>query len=238
MSLNRRSVSPSLLRFGLAAALVSAGTVICFTELPQLSRPGPPPQPASSELAELPPAGTAQRVRALPPSVPQRIRIPAIHVNAPVITVGLDRDGRLQVPPLTRVGEAGWYKGGPTPGEDGPSVIVGHVDSKSGPGVFYRLGALKPGKVVQIIRKDGTKPLFRVRRIQRVPKNAFPTGSVYGPADGPALRLITCGGKFDAASGHYLDNIIIYASPAGDSWPAAKAHKASGEHRAKSAASR
>ncbi|HEX6468381.1 MAG TPA: class F sortase [Streptosporangiaceae bacterium] len=236
MSLNRRSVSPSLLRFGLAAALVSAGAVVFFTEVPRFGRPGPPPQPASSELVENPPAGSAQRVGALPASVPERIRIPAIKVNAPIITVGLEPDGQLEVPPLTRVDEAGWYKDGPTPGEAGPSVIVGHVDSKSGPGVFYRLGALKPGQNVQIIRKDGTTPLFRVSRIQRVPKDAFPTRSVYGPADGPALRLITCGGKFDAASGHYLDNIIVYASPATGSWPVVKEHEAIGVNRPKPAA--
>lgn len=227
MSLTKRSGSPNLFWFGLAAILVVAGAIMCGTSLLRVDRPGPPPQPVASAWVDHPPAETIKQASALSRSVPERIKIPAIKVDAPVITVGLEANGELQVPPLNRVDQAGWYDKGPTPGEEGPAVIVGHVDSKSGPGVFYRLGGIKPGSDVQIVRKDGTAPVFRVRNIQRVPKDKFPTESVYGPAHNPVLRLITCGGKFDAASGHYLDNIIVYASPLADSWPAGRARNVS-----------
>jgi sortase (surface protein transpeptidase) len=200
--------------------LISAGALVSLPELLPTGRPGPPPQPASSDWAEYAPAETGEQMRALPRAVPERIQISAIKVDAPVVRVGRGRDGELVVPPLSRAGEAGWYRNGPAPGQKGPAVIVGHVDSKSGPGVFYRLGGLKPGMDVRIVRSDGTAPVFRVRRIQRVPKKDFPTDGVYGPTNGPALRLITCGGRFDAARGHYTDNVIVYASPVIGRWPA------------------
>ena len=143
---------------------------------------------------------------------PLRIRIPAIGVDARVVRVGLDGGGALEVP--SGWGDAGWYVHGPRPGEPGPAVIVGHVDSASGPAVFYRLGALHPGAAIHVMRRDGSAASFRVRRVERWPKDGFPTRRVYGATRGPALRLITCGGSFDRSTGHYLDNTIVFAAPA------------------------
>jgi hypothetical protein len=141
---------------------------------------------------------------------PVRIQIPAIGVSAKVIALGLNRNGTIQTPKAWD--EAGWYKPGPEPGERGPAVVVGHVDSKSGPAVFYRLRALRRGDMIRIARRDGTAVRFRVQRTERWPKSDFPTRRVYGPSRGAALRLVTCGGNFNASTGHYVDNAIVYAS--------------------------
>ncbi|MDN5751557.1 MAG: class F sortase [Pseudonocardia sp.] len=119
-------------------------------------------------------------------------------------------DGSLEVPRDYAL--AGWYRPGPTPGEAGPAVVVGHVDSAAdGPAVFFRLGELRPGAEVLVERADGRTAVFAVDRAARYPKDEFPTREVYGPTDHAALRLITCGGDFDAASGHYRDNIVAFA---------------------------
>ncbi|QKG20905.1 peptidase c60 sortase a and b [Actinomadura verrucosospora] len=198
--------------YWLAAALIATGTAMSVVGF-RLTGPDSPPQPPSANLVAKAPENTAPNPElALSPSVPERVRIPSIKVDAPVIRLGTERDGELQVPPLSRVDEVGWFQDGPTPGENGRSVLVGHVDSKTKPGVFYRLGALRPGRRIEVVRQDGSAPAFRVDRIQRVDKDKFPTGSVYGTEGGPELRLITCGGRFDRKSGHYVDNIIVYAS--------------------------
>jgi LPXTG-site transpeptidase (sortase) family protein len=147
----------------------------------------------------------------LPRSVPRFVRIPGIGVAAPVMKVGLDAHRAVQVPPLGAHNLAGWYRGGPAPGQRGPAVILGHVDSATGISVFYRLRDLHAGDRVYVTRADGTVAAFVVDGLQKVAKNAFPTASVYGQAGDPSLRLITCGGPFDQATGHYLDNIIVYA---------------------------
>jgi len=141
---------------------------------------------------------------------PARIQIPAIGVSARVISLGLNKDRTIQMP--NSWVEAGWYEHGPAPGERGPAVVVGHVDSKSGPAVFYRLRALRRGDVIRIVRRDGTAVRFRVQRIERWPKSRFPTRRVYGFSRGAALRLVTCGGDFNASTGHYVDNTIVYAA--------------------------
>ncbi|KAB2370374.1 class F sortase [Actinomadura montaniterrae] len=212
MSKARRSGRPMHLWYWLAAVLIATGTAMCVVGF-RLTGPDAPPQPPSSNLVEKAPDDTAPNPeQALSPSLPERVRIPSIKVDAPVIRVATKPDGELEVPPLSRVDQVGWYQEGPTPGENGRSVLVGHVDSRTRPGVFYRLGALRPGRRIEVVRKDGTVPAFRIDRIQRVDKDKFPTGSVYGREGGPELRLITCGGRFDHARGHYVDNIIVYAS--------------------------
>jgi LPXTG-site transpeptidase (sortase) family protein len=154
-----------------------------------------------------PPAATVAR------SVPVRVSIPAIGVDAPVIPEGTDSTGALETPPLTEQNVTGWWDGGYTPGQDGPAVIVGHVDSAAaGPLVFWHLGELKPGDTVATTLADGDTVWFTVTALQDVSKTAFPTQAVYGPTTGPTLRLITCGGAFDYATGHYVDNLIVYAS--------------------------
>jgi sortase (surface protein transpeptidase) len=136
--------------------------------------------------------------------------IPRIAVAAPLMRLGLGPGRRMQVPEDFSV--AGWYVGGPRPGEPGPAVIAGHVDSRRGPAVFYRLAELREGDVVVVRYSGGTSVRFRVERIERHPKAAFPTSRVYGRTAGAKLRLITCGGAFDRASGHYRDNVIVFAS--------------------------
>ena len=159
-----------------------------------------------------PPASTQAATTPLPPSPPARIWIPSISVTSALVRLGLQPNGTLEVP--SQFGVAGWWAGGPSPGEKGPAVIVGHVDSTAGPGVFYRLGRLRPGAVVWVSREDGASVEFVVQRVEQVSKTRFPTGEVYGPQPGAALRLVTCGGAFDGSTGHYVDNVIVFASAA------------------------
>ncbi|MEO6021028.1 MAG: class F sortase [Knoellia sp.] len=200
-----------------------------------LTAPGPPPQPdtsqaqaaapsptasASSDSAPAAPnapttpkpAGPAANFGALmAPSEPVALRIPSIEVSTKgLVDLNLDNNGELEAPQKAQ--QAGWYAGGPTPGEFGPSVIAGHVDSSRQPAVFYNLGKLKKGAKAIVERKDGTTATFVVDRVARYPKAEFPTSEVYGDTGGRAeLRLITCGGKIDPKTGHYADNIVAYA---------------------------
>ena len=155
----------------------------------------------------VPGEGTAQASGAAPP---KQIEIPSIGVSAAVIPLGLNRDGTLAAPRSYH--QAGWYQAGPEPGEQGPAVVVGHVDSEQGPGVFYRLRQLHRGDTIRIDREDGSAVEFRVDRLERRHKKDFPTESVYGRTNAPVLRLVTCSGDFDVRSGHYTDNMIVYAS--------------------------
>lgn len=146
-------------------------------------------------------------------SAPVRIVIPAIGVSSAVDRVDLDKRGAIAVPqPGPHYDEAAWFTGSPSPGQVGPATVVGHVDSaKGGPSVFFRLGSLHQGNEVKLTRADGIDVSFTVYRAQRYHKDAFPTNAVYGNTATPELRLITCGGSFDAGAGHYTDNIVIYA---------------------------
>jgi hypothetical protein len=146
------------------------------------------------------------------PARPVRVVIPSIGVRAPVIPLGLNEDRTLEVP--TDFGDTGWWTGGPRPGERGPAVIAGHVDSTSGPAVFYRIGELRPGAAILVVGRDGKRVRFEVDRTEQYPKSNFPTARVYGPTPGPTLRLITCSGDFDESSGHYIDNTVVYAAMA------------------------
>ena len=147
-----------------------------------------------------------------PVAAPVSLTIPLIGVTTKLITLGLASDGSLQVPPTTSV--AGWYTGSPRPGSIGSAVIVGHIDSVNGPGVFYRLSELRKGDQVYVRRADGTLVKFLVTTVQQYLKDPFPTQAVYGPTPDAELRLITCGGAFDSATGHYLSNIVVYATEA------------------------
>lgn len=140
---------------------------------------------------------------------PATIRIPAIGVVAPVDPLFIDADGVL--PPPDSYDGTGWWHAGPEPGEDGPAVIAGHIDSRSGPAVFYRLGELAPGDEIHVDRVDGSTVTFVARRTEQHDKDTFPTAEVYGDTPGPALRLVTCGGEFDQAARSYDDNVIVWA---------------------------
>lgn len=145
-------------------------------------------------------------------AVPVRLRIRSMKVDTKIVDLGLQPDGAVQVPATTSV--AGWYDGGPRPGQAGPAVILGHVDSTSGPGIFFNLYKIKSGTYVEVDRSDGSTGTFRVTKVSRVPKTDFPTDLVYAPTLDPTLRLVTCGGSFDKARGSYRDNIIAFADAA------------------------
>ena len=143
-------------------------------------------------------------------SPPARLLIPRIGVDAPVDSGGLNADGTVEVPPADRPGQVDWYRNGPAPGEVGPAVILGHLDTRKGPAVFHRLPQLRPGDRIDVRRQDGSTVTFRVRELLQAPKTGFPTQAVYGNTDTPQLRLVTCGGRV-ASDGHYTDNIIVLA---------------------------
>ena len=159
---------------------------------------------------------TAMQGPALARSLPVSIWIPAIGVNSRLLYVGLNPDGTIQVPPLNDpplTNEAAWYKYSPTPGQPGPSIIEGHVDSlNDGPSVFFRLGDLKPGDLVYITLADRQVAVFTITGVRLYLKDQFPTSTVYGNTDYAALRLITCGGSFDERSRHYNSNVVAFAA--------------------------
>lgn len=139
-----------------------------------------------------------------------RLLVPAIRVDVPLVGLGIAADGTLQAPGSYQ--QVGWLRTSPAPGQRGPAVIAGHVDSTTGPAPFYRLRDLHAGDRVVVVRGNGSRVSFTVDAVQRYAKSAFPTATVYGPVPGPALRLLTCGGQFDHATHHYRDNVVVYAS--------------------------
>ncbi|MFF6860878.1 class F sortase [Streptomyces ardesiacus] len=173
-----------------------------------------PPQPASAAAAPdtraAPGDAAAPGVAPLPYSVPDRVSIPAIQVDAPVMGVGLDADGWVDAPPPEDPNLAGWFTGAVSPGEKGTAVVVGHVDNQQGPAVFYGLGALKKGNKVEIHRQDGKTAVFEIYGIEVFEKDNFPGDRVYGPKGTPELRVITCGGGFTKQNG-YDGNVVAFA---------------------------
>lgn len=149
-----------------------------------------------------------KRVPAVARSRPVSIAIPALGVSARLVELGLQPDHQVQVPQTTTV--AGWFKLGPTPGQEGSSVILGHVDSYTGPGVFFELRNLVAGQLVKVRLADGVIVNFAVVRVVQYSKSNFPDRLVYNPHSPPELQLVTCGGAFDHATGHYLANIVVY----------------------------
>ena len=198
---------------GTVAALFVA--LITGCSAPGVQAPATPRPPASITSSAIAPTGPTAATAAPPAhvtnlrrAVPLRLQIPAIGVDTTLIPLGLKADRSLQTPP--RGFPAGWYTGAVTPGEVGPAILLGHVDG-NGPAVFFRLHDLTTGDRVTVSRADGTKPVFRVVRLARYPKRAFPTALVYGPTATSTLRLITCGGTFNTQSGHYQDNLVVFA---------------------------
>ncbi len=168
------------------------------------------PQPSLSAAGAI---GSSARGPSLPRSLPVSVDIPAIGVNSKLLHLGLNPDGTIQVPSLeTSSGVAAWYKYSATPGQIGSSVIEGHVDSRQGPAVFFRLGTLRPGDTVDITLADGITAIFRITGVREYAKSKFPAKAIYGVTDYAALRLITCGGAFDYATGHYLSSTVVFAS--------------------------
>ena len=157
-----------------------------------------------------PVAASFHSVRSYPQVPPPvRLNIPTLQVDTPLQTLGQAPDRTIEVP--TDYAVAGWFAEGPRPGQAGPAVILGHLDSETGPAVFYRLAGIAPGATISVQRADGSSIGFRVTGVEHVPKTRFPTEEVYAPSLQPSLRLVTCGGRFDRTSGHYDDNVIVYA---------------------------
>jgi hypothetical protein len=203
-----RLLSAAMLGAGLlAAGAGAAGLVVAHvSSAPSVrlaARPSPVAVPSGRTVlpASLP---TAQQI-----PKPVWLTIPAIGVKARIVTLGLNRNGTLQVPSSTTV--AGWYTGSPRPGATGSAIIAGHVDSRSGPGVFFWLRSMHRGERIYVRRADGTLAVFTVTAVRIYAKAQFPTATVYGPVPDAELRLITCGGTFDYARGSYLSNVVVYA---------------------------
>ncbi|MFH8463482.1 class F sortase [Streptomyces sp. NPDC017991] len=172
-----------------------------------------PPQPSAAQAR----AGGHENghvdrpaVHALPHSPPDRVRIPSIRVDAPLMGLGLSPQGSLDVPPAARKNLAGWYEAGTAPGEKGTAIVAGHVDNAEGPAVFYRLGALRKGSTIEVGRRDGSVALFSVDAVEVYDARDFPDERVYGAAGRPELRVITCGGGYSAGTG-YQGNVVVFA---------------------------
>lgn len=180
-------------------------------------------QPAPPDDPRVPAAGPASPGAGIPLAIdsyrsvrtydavaaPVRLRIPALGISTSLQPLGRNPDGTVAVP--TNPDVAGWFAGGPRPGQPGPAVILGHVDSTDGPAVFFDLARLPRGAAVVVDLADGRSTRFRVVGLVQVPKSRFPTDLVYSPTLQPSLRLVTCGGSFDYAVHHYRDNVIVYA---------------------------
>ncbi|GAB1335487.1 class F sortase [Streptomyces sp. E-15] len=171
--------------------------------------PHTPPQPDAAE-GRPDPGGARLAAPALPPSPPVRVRIPAIHVDAPLTGLALTPSGSLDVPPAGEKNLAGWYEAGTTPGETGTAVVAGHVDTADGPAVFYDLGALRRGARIEVDRRDGGVALFTVDAVEVYSARDFPDDKVYGAVPRPELRVITCGGGYSRTTG-YQGNVVVFA---------------------------
>ncbi|SDE00364.1 class F sortase [Glycomyces harbinensis] len=149
-------------------------------------------------------------------SDPTRVDIPSVDVHAPLTALGLDYRGNFEVPASWRPHEAGWFEPGPTPGEFGPTVLMGHVDTeRSGPAVFYPVGRLEAGDAIEVTREDGIVVSYEVTEVESYAKKRLPYEDVFGIEAAPALRLITCGGEFDRESGDYTENVVVFAEYTG-----------------------
>jgi sortase family protein len=206
----------ALLALAAVLALVGIGAIVAALLLQQHP-------PAEHDAGALPaPLATSGPARPStpagpPPSPPARIVIAKLGVESRVASVGLNPDRTMEVPakgPLYDL--AAWYRYSVTPGQQGPSVIIGHIDSaENGPSVFYRLGELAPDDQVSVTREDGRTVPFTVYATRSFPKDAFPTGEVYAGTPDPELRLITCSGSFDASARSYRDNTVVFLRESG-----------------------
>ena len=209
----RRPPKPGGLRArvaGAAGALLIAGGAAAVGVAIAAQQHAPQPSAAAAG-ATGPPAGRAWWL-SLRRSIPVSVEIPAIGVHSVLLSLGVKPDGTMQVPPLQRTpNAAAWYKYSVTPGQIGTSVIEGHVDNDHGPAVFFRLGSLRPGDLVNVRLADGITGVFRVTGVRQYLKSKFPAETVYRATRFAGLRLITCGGAFDYASSQYLSSTVVFA---------------------------
>ena len=195
---------------GLAALALVAGCSAASAERADAPRPAPATTAGGLDAARG--FRSTRGYRATP--VPVRLEIPSIGVDTRLQRLGRARNGTVEVPKGPHEWEeAGWYEGGTRPGDPGSAVVLGHVDSKrEGPAVFFRLRELRRGDEIKVVRADGSTVRFSVDRTEQYPKSRFPTDAVYYPTLTPELRLVTCGGTFDATAGHYRSNVIVFAT--------------------------
>lgn len=208
MSRHRRPRPPVLpllrgLLAGAAVVAVAAGTMALVSPGAVSASAGAAP------AADSPVPVVAERGTERTAAAPVRVRVPAIDVDSELLRLGTDATGALEPP--DDYDRAGWFADGAVPGDVGPAVVAGHVDSVDGPAVFSRLGDLAPGDEVLLDREDGTTARFTVTGVGRYPKRDFPTEAVYGPTPRAELRLVTCGGDFDRSARSYLDNVVVTA---------------------------
>ncbi|WP_189716468.1 class F sortase [Streptomyces chryseus] len=200
-----RTVASTALAVGIALAAVGTTALIAT----------PDGKPAHVDLGTLPvqpgSADSSDTARSAAP--PTRIRITRIGLDKPLTGLRVQQDGRLAVPKHPT--EIGWWSDGPRPGDSGAAVIVGHVDSTTGPGAFHGLSSLRPGDRISIRRNDRSTVVFAVQALRQYDKDSLPDSQVYATTGPPALRLITCGGTYDRQRGEYSHNLVVYATPAG-----------------------
>ncbi|KUL43070.1 hypothetical protein ADL22_13380 [Streptomyces sp. NRRL F-4489] len=207
----------------LSAAACGAGAWL----IAEGSRDTAPPQPSAAQgFTGRRPAAPA--VPPLPAAAPLRVVVPSLGIDAPLTRLGLAADGSLAPPPPGDRNLAGWYAEGTPPGATGTALVAGHVDTRAGPAVFYRLGALKKGSTVRIPRADGRTAVFTVDAVEVYEARDFPDEKVYGPARRPELRLITCGGGFSRSRQEYLGNVVAFAHLTGSQTTAGARHSGAG----------
>ncbi|MFI7617105.1 class F sortase [Nonomuraea terrae] len=159
-----------------------------------------------------PPLPEIKPAPAMLPSTPVRLVVKRLGINAPIKSVGLAKNGTIEVPPIDNHNLVGWYRNMSTPGEAGPAVLLGHKDTRTRTAVFARLPELKNGDIIEVKRQDKTTAVFTVGGVEQANKQTFPTQRVYGPQENAQLHLITCGGTYNRNTGHYTDNVIVYAT--------------------------
>lgn len=191
-------IAVAFVMLGLFCAGIGLGQVTGAFQLSSLFGSGNKPPPGQFPV--------------LGPSTPMQIVIPSIDVRAPVHRVGKDDTGAIAVPAARLTNEAGWYEGGPSPGQYGPAILVGHVDTKDHPAVFHRLGDLKAGAQIQVTRRDGKVAVFEVNSVETFSKSQLPVSRVFNDYSRPGLRLITCGGAWVGGALGYASNVIAFAS--------------------------
>jgi hypothetical protein len=213
----------------LTLVVTAAGLILLHNGLTKHSAPPQPPASVTGPLgsAAAPVAGPAVPAPAFPLSAsdPTRILIPGLHVNAPFTTVGLTSGGNLGTPPDDEANLAGWYTGSVTPGQAGTAVVVGHVDTYSGPAVFYGLGALRPGEHVVVDRADGSVADFTIYAVRVYDKDNFPASMVYRDEPDAELRVVTCGGLYSKRYG-YSSNTVLFARLTGETLAPTTRHAA------------
>jgi len=200
------------LRLAGAGLLIFAGMLGVLFSVAALARPEAiePVKVFTATPKPEPKPAPQSKPASMPKSVPTHITIASQEIDNDLIPVGLNPDGSIETPPVLDW-VAGWYKYSPTPGEIGPAVIVGHLDSYQDISVFWRLRYVQPGDTIEIAREDGSTARFSVTQLAQYDQNDFPTKTVYGNTEGPELRVITCGGTFDSTTGHYTENTVVYA---------------------------